>query len=132
LQVEVPDASLHARVDQKAMERILDNLIGNAVKFTREGGRVTVRMTQTDGDLTIEIEDTGVGIAPQFIPHLFDAFKQGQTPAPDDQAGSGLGLAITHQLVELMEGTIDVESETGVGTRFTVSIPLSVAASTAR
>lgn len=125
LQVEVPDASLHARVDQKAMERILDNLIGNAVKFTREGGRVTVRMTHTDGDLRVEVEDTGVGIAPQFIPHLFDAFKQGHKTAPDDQAGSGLGLAITHQLIELMGGTIDVESETGVGTRFTVLIPLS-------
>ncbi len=125
LQVEVPDSPLHARMDRKALERILDNLIGNAVKFTREGGRVTVRTHCAEEELSIAVEDTGVGIAPQFIPHLFDAFKQGETPAPDDQAGSGLGLAITHQLVELMGGTIDVQSETGVGSRFTVTLPTS-------
>ena len=124
LQVEVPSDPLHARVDQKALERILDNLVGNAVKFTRDGGRVAVRTHDAGGTLIVEVEDTGVGIAPQFIPYLFDAFKQGDTQAPDDQSGSGLGLAITQQLVELMGGTIDVDSETGVGSRFTVSIPI--------
>jgi signal transduction histidine kinase len=124
LQVEVPSDPLHARVDQKALERILDNLVGNAVKFTRDRGRVTIRAHEAGDDLIIEVEDTGVGIAPQFIPYLFDAFKQGNTQAPDDQSGSGLGLAITHQLVEFMGGTIDVDSETGVGSRFTVSIPI--------
>jgi len=123
LEVKIPDSPLHARIDRKALERILDNLIGNAVKFTREGGRVTVCTHTAEDELSIEVEDTGVGIAPQFIPHLFEAFKQGETPAPDDQAGSGLGLAITHQLVELMGGTIDVQSETGVGSRFTVTLP---------
>jgi signal transduction histidine kinase len=85
---------------------------------------VTVRSTHDGTTLTIEVEDTGVGIAPQFIPHLFEAFKQGRSQARDDQAGSGLGLAITHQLVELMDGSIGVESEPEVGTRFTVTLPI--------
>jgi signal transduction histidine kinase len=127
LQVEVPSSTLHVHIDEKALDRILDNLIGNAVKFTREGGRVTVRARHDCDHLVIEVEDTGVGIAPQFIPHLFEAFKQGHADTPDDQAGSGLGLAITHQLVELMNGTIEVESETGVGSRFTVTLPMTSA-----
>ena len=127
LQVEVPQPTLYARFDEKALDRILDNLIGNAIKFTKEGGRVTVRVQQRRDRLFIEVEDTGVGIAPQFIPHLFEAFKQGDAEAPDDQPGSGLGLAITHQLVELMGGSIEVESETGVGSRFTVDLPFTPA-----
>lgn len=124
LQVEVPRPALHARFDAKALDRILDNLIGNAIKFTDEGGRVTVRGTRDGSLLRLEVADTGVGIAPQFLPHLFEPFKQGKVEARDASSGSGLGLAITHQLVELMEGTIDVESEPGVGTRFTVTLPL--------
>jgi len=124
LQVEVPNETVRARFDAKALGRILDNLISNAIKFTGDGGRVTVRAAHDGTTLTIEVEDTGMGIAPQFIPHLFEAFKQGPSEAHDDQAGSGLGLAITHQLVELMDGSIDVESEPEVGTRFTVTLPL--------
>ena len=126
LRVEVPSEGLHATMDEKALDRILDNLIGNAIKFTKDGGRVSVRARQAGAELHIEVEDTGVGIAPQFIAQLFEPFKQGEEKAPDDQAGSGLGLAITHQLVELMEGSIEVESETGVGSRFTVCLPLKM------
>jgi len=124
LQVEVSGDALHAQFDAKALGRILDNLISNAIKFTQDGGRVTVRSTHDGTTLIVEVEDTGVGIAPQFIPHLFEAFKQGRSQARDDQAGSGLGLAITHQLVELMDGSIGVESEPEVGTRFTVTLPI--------
>lgn len=124
LQVEVPSEPREALFDAKALDRILDNLISNAIKFTSEGGRVAVRAIPEGTDLTIEVEDTGVGIAPQFIPHLFEAFKQGDTEAHNAQPGSGLGLAITHQLVELMDGAIEVESEPEVGTRFTVTLPI--------
>ena len=125
LQVEVPRTPIRATVDPQALDRILDNLISNALKFTDEGGRVVVR-AKGDGDaLTLEVEDTGVGIAPQFLPHLFEAFKQGEAEARDAQPGSGLGLAITQQLVDLMGGRIDVESEEDVGTRFSITLPVS-------
>lgn len=124
LQVEVSHSPLHATLDPKALDRVLDNLIGNAIKFTEEGGRVIVRAAGTDDAITLEVEDSGVGIAPQFMPHLFEAFKQGDTEAHDAQPGSGLGLAITQQLIELMDGTIDVDSEVGVGTRFTITLPV--------
>lgn len=127
LHMEVPSPPLHARFDAQALDRILDNLIGNAIKFTAEGGRVSVRAHRATSNLRLEVEDTGVGIAPQFIPHLFKAFRQGDTSSRDAQAGSGLGLAITHQLVELMDGTIAVESEPEVGTRFTVTLPIESA-----
>lgn len=124
LHMEVPSPPLHARFDAQALGRILDNLIGNAIKFTAEGGRVSVRAHRATADLHLEVEDTGVGIAPQFLPHVFDAFKQGAAETHRAQTGSGLGLAITHQLIELMGGTIDVESEPEVGTRFTITLPI--------
>lgn len=125
LQVEVPRAPLRVSLDPKALDRILDNLIGNAIKFTEEGGRVVVRTEQIDDTLVLEVEDTGVGIAPEFLPHLFEPFRQGTADAGDAQPGSGLGLAITHQLVDLMGGCIEVESEEGIGTRFTITLPAS-------
>lgn len=127
LHMEVPSPPLHARFDREALGRILDNLIGNAIKFTAKGGRVSVRAHRATSTLRLEVEDTGVGIAPQFLPHLFEAFKQGEASTRGAQVGSGLGLAITHQLVELMDGTIDVESEPEVGTRFTITLPVEPA-----
>jgi len=73
----------------------------------------------------ITVEDTGVGIDPLFLPHLFDAFRQESDGVGRTHEGAGLGLAITKRLADMMGGTIDVESEKGVGTRFTVVLPLT-------
>jgi signal transduction histidine kinase len=102
---------------------VLNNLLSNAVKFTEDGGTIITRAYRSDDTVTFEIEDTGVGIDPEFLPHLFDAFKQ-ESQGPDrTHEGSGLGMAVTKKLVERMHGSIDVESEVGEGTCFTIELP---------
>jgi len=112
---------LTARLDPSMLHRIADNLLSNALKFTEAGGTVTLRAIGTDEAVTIEIEDTGIGISEDFRPDLFESFSRGSDHAGVD--GSGLGLAITKRLTEVMGGTIEVESEKGVGTTFTVRLP---------
>jgi PAS domain S-box-containing protein len=123
LVVEVPEAPLQAHLDPAGLHRILVNLLGNAIKFTEPEGRITVRAFAEEAHCVIEVRDTGVGIAPEFVPELFAAFQQESTGQARLHEGSGLGLAITQQLVELMGGTIEVASEKGEGTVFTVRLP---------
>jgi len=131
------------RADRLRLEQVLLNLIGNAVKFTPRG-RIEVRATALDGDagtawLRFEVEDTGVGIAPEQIAHLFAAFEQADVSTTRRFGGTGLGLAISKRLVELMDGRIGVHSEPGQGSLFWFELPLlrqqpghTIAAPTAR
>jgi signal transduction histidine kinase len=123
LRVHLPGDPVEAHLDASAVQRILNNLVGNAVKFTPPGGRVDLRLSASASHVVIEVEDTGVGIDQDFLPQLFDAFQQESTGNARAFEGSGLGLAITQQLVQLMGGTIDVATEKGEGTRFTVRLP---------
>ncbi len=104
----------------------MTNLVSNAVKFTEEG-RVTVTVEGTAETLQIAVADTGRGIDPAFLPSLFEEYQQESTGYGRVAEGSGLGLAITKQLVDLMGGTIEVESEVGTGTTFCVRLPREVA-----
>ena len=110
------------RVDRAGLSRVLTNLVSNAIKFTQQGG-VTIRMDSEDSHVHIIVSDTGIGISSAFLPRLFDEFKQESTGLTRSYEGSGLGLTITKRLVELMGGAIDVESEKGAGTTFTVTLP---------
>lgn len=114
-----------AEMDESFLDRIVDNLVGNALKFTEEGG-VTVRVEDHGDTLRLEVEDTGIGISEEFLPHLFDAFKQESTGLRRSHEGTGLGMAITKRLVELMDGTIEVDSEEGVGTTFIIDLPREI------
>jgi signal transduction histidine kinase/CheY-like chemotaxis protein len=116
------ETPLLARLDRGALSSILQNLIGNAIKFT-ENGSVTVRVTHDADEVHLHVADTGIGIDPDFVPHLFDEFMQESTGVRRSHEGSGLGLAITKRLVDLMNGRVAVESEKGVGTEFIVSFP---------
>ena len=122
LELDSPADTLPATLDPGALDRILTNLIGNAIKFTDEGG-VTVSLRQLDGALELTIADTGIGIEAEFLPDLFSEFRQESEGHARSHEGSGLGLAITERLVQLMDGTIRVTSEKGVGTTFTVTLP---------
>ena len=143
LRVDAPDAARFAHLDPSALDRILSNLVGNAIKFT-ETGSVTVRVTdtvwapaqdpsRTPGDddtengpqpgVRIDVEDTGMGISDSFLPDLFDVFKQESAGLQRSHEGSGLGLAITRHLVDQLGGTIAVDSEKGVGSTFSVTFP---------
>ncbi len=111
-----------ARLDRGAFSSILHNLIGNAIKFTSEGG-VFVSVEADDERVYVRVQDTGVGIDPDFMPYLFDVFRQESTGLSRTHEGSGLGLSITQRLVRLLEGEIGVESQKGKGSTFTVSFP---------
>ena len=113
---------LHA--DPVRIGELLDNLTSNAIKFTPEGGVVTVVVASDDGILHLEVRDTGVGIPPDEIEKLFERFFRASTSSV--AAGTGLGLSITKSIVEAHRGTIWVESTLGEGTTFLVDLPLKV------
>ncbi len=119
LELDAPDDPVHVALDGRYFEQVLDNLISNAIKFTDEG-RVWVEVEPSDDEVTIRVRDTGTGIDPSFMPHIFEDFKQESTGLNRDHEGNGLGLAITKRLVHLMSGTIDAESTKGEGSTFTV------------
>lgn len=118
LRMDAPDA-LPTHLDPGATGRILDNLVSNAIKYTPDGGQVEIRLHSNEDWVELEVDDTGTGIDEDFLPNLFEPFVQ--SPNEDgSNEGSGLGLAITKRLVEGMDGEIDVDTELGEGTCFTV------------
>jgi signal transduction histidine kinase len=108
--------------DEGAMVRVLVNLVSNAIKFTPSGGSVLLISRQHLDRVIIEVSDTGVGISPENIPHVFDRYWQAKATA---RQGSGLGLAIVKGIVEVHGGKVWVESRIGQGSRFFVSMPRS-------
>ena len=115
--------------DNMKLRQVLINILGNAVKFTPSGGKVDVeveRIACLDDKSTLRfmIKDTGIGMSKDFLPHIFDAFAQEDSSTTNKYDSSGLGLAITKNIVELMNGNIQVESEKGKGTTFTVTVTL--------
>jgi signal transduction histidine kinase len=108
--------------DATRISQLLDNLISNAIKFTPEGGAVTVIVARNGESCHLEVRDTGVGIPEDEVEKLFVRFFRASTSAV--AAGTGLGLSISKSIVEAHRGTIAVESELGVGTTFLVDLPL--------
>lgn len=119
LRLDDADAEVIAPLDAVCLHRILNNLIGNAVKFT-ERGEVVVGASSDGGLVHLWVRDTGIGINEAFLPNLFNEFQQ---EAEGQEVGSGLGLAITQRLVDLMDGTIAVESTKGKGSTFRLTFP---------
>ncbi|MFM2064138.1 MAG: hypothetical protein RLZZ507_3809 [Cyanobacteriota bacterium] len=113
----------HFTADSGRVEQILWNLLTNAIKFTPEGGTVTLRLWVEENTAIFQVEDTGIGIPEEKLPLLFEKFQQLDTPYRRRYEGTGVGLALTKQLVELHRGRIEVESTVGIGSIFTVSIP---------
>ena len=112
------------RIDPHRVQQIVWNLLANAVKFTDKGGRVSVRVRHLDGHFKIIVSDTGKGISPEFLPHVFERFRQADGSTTRTQGGLGLGLAIVKELVEMHGGEIKVESAgPGRGSTFTVRLP---------
>ncbi|HWL85558.1 MAG TPA: ATP-binding protein [Polyangiaceae bacterium] len=110
-------------LDRRMFEKIVLNLVGNALKFTPAGGAVDVLLTGSDAGIELCVQDTGIGIAPDKIPLLFQRFQQVDTSASRRYEGTGIGLALVKELAESMGGTAFVESELGRGSRFYVRIP---------
>ena len=121
--VDLPDEPVRARVDRSALQRVLDNLVGNAIKFTPEGGRVVVRLQGNGRGARLEVEDSGPGLDPDVLEHLFEPFVQSPNERDEDASGSGLGLAITRRLVTAMDGSINLDTDYTGGTRFVIHLP---------
>ncbi len=112
--------------DPARLQQVAWNLISNAIKFTPKGGRVLVRLARVATHAEVTVSDTGMGIAPEFLPRVFDRFRQADATSTRAYGGLGLGLAIVRQLVELHGGTVRVDSAgAGQGATFTVSLPLA-------
>ncbi|HKP11657.1 MAG TPA: ATP-binding protein, partial [Blastocatellia bacterium] len=111
--------------DPSRLQQIIWNLLFNAIKFTPEGGRVEVRLQQVNRAVEVTVSDTGQGISAEFLPHVFDRFRQANSTTTRKHGGLGLGLAIVRNLVELHGGTVRADSEgDGRGATFTVRFPL--------
>ncbi|MEP7381537.1 MAG: ATP-binding protein [Gemmatimonadota bacterium] len=110
-------------LDPMRIEQVLANLLVNAVKFTERGGRVTVSADAGASLVTVQVRDTGVGIPPEHLPHIFDRYWHARQKSP--KAGTGLGLAIARGIVEAHGGTIAVESTVGEGSTFSFSLPIA-------
>ncbi|MBE9015637.1 response regulator [Chroococcidiopsidales cyanobacterium LEGE 13417] len=134
--VDCPPLPEPVYVDREMWEKIVLNLLSNAFKFTLEG-EIAVRLHRADGEcaqrngraerVRLQIQDTGTGIAPEELPHLFERFYQVRGAQARTHEGSGIGLALVHELIRLHGGTVDVSSVVGQGTCFTVTIPLGTA-----
>ncbi len=122
LAIDLPPGLPSVRGDAGRLRQLLLNLAGNAVKFT-ERGTVSVTVRPEAGGVAVAVADTGIGIAPDILPHIFDEFRQADGSTTRRYGGSGLGLAIADRLVRMHGGTIAVESRLGVGSTFTVVLP---------
>ncbi len=129
LSAELPDKPVSAVGDATRLQQVVGNIVGNAMKFTPRGGHVAVAMRVMERVVELEVTDDGPGIAPEFLPNVFDRFKQADIGVHRAQRGLGLGLAIVKHLVELHGGTVTAHSEgLGTGARFSVTLPLGAAA----
>ena len=115
--------------DDLKLKQVLINILGNAVKFTDAPGSVTLTVEQVSESeqscvLRFRVKDTGIGMDPEYIPKIFDSFSQEDATATNRYGGSGLGMAITKNFIDMMNGTVQVESQKNVGSEFTVAVPL--------
>jgi PAS domain S-box-containing protein len=123
--VELPEASLVVDADHVRVQQIVWNLLDNAIKFTPPGGSIRVTLRGTDTSVVLAVEDSGQGIEPEFLPHVFEAFRQGDGRTTRMHGGLGIGLALVQQLVQLNDGRVEAHSEgPSRGARFTLHFPL--------
>jgi signal transduction histidine kinase len=123
LDLVLPDGPIRIRHDPQRIGQVVANLVGNAIKFTPRGGRVTVEAQAVRDGARIDVTDTGVGIDASELPHIFERFYRGSRANEARGSGSGLGLAIVRSIVEMHGGTVAVTSRLGTGSRFTVNLP---------
>ncbi len=128
LRLEGSEQPIVMDYDPERLQQVVYNLLSNAIKFTPAGGVVALRMACEEGSpqvFVIQVADTGVGIPPEDLPHIFDRFYQAKNLEKARTGGTGIGLALTRELVQAMGGAISVHSEVGKGTAFTVRLPIS-------
>jgi signal transduction histidine kinase len=129
LQMHLPDEPVRQLHDPPRIGQVLSNLIGNAIKFTAPGGRIDVDLDRTSEGAVLSVTDTGEGIPPDELPHVFERFWRGAHNPQQRGVGSGLGLSIVKSIVDMHEGTVSIQSSLGVGTRVKVDLPRTMSVS---
>ena len=125
LSVSLPSVPVYVRGDRARLEQVVANLLGNATKYTDRGGRIGVTLLREDGTVVLRVRDTGIGIAPELLPRVFDLFTQADTSYARARGGLGIGLSLVRQLVGLHGGSVEARSE-GLrrGSEFVVRLPV--------
>jgi signal transduction histidine kinase len=128
LSVSVPDRPVWVNGDRVRLAQVLSNLLNNAAKYTEPGGNVALTAAQNDAHAVVRVRDTGIGIPPDMLPHVFELFTQVNRSLNRSQGGLGIGLALVRRLVEMHGGTVEAHSGgLGKGAEFVVRIPLASA-----
>jgi CheY-like chemotaxis protein len=122
LTVSLPPDPIWLYADASRLEQVVTNLLTNAAKYTQEGGHIYLSAQQEGDKAVLRVRDTGLGIAPAFLPHVFDLFMQAERSSDRSQGGLGIGLTLAKRLVEMHGGTIGVSSTLGQGSEFVVSL----------
>lgn len=123
---DIPEYAPSVKGDIAMIERVLENLIENAIKFSHEGGAIQITVSPDDENLDVKVVDTGIGIAADEIPNLFQRFYCVDKSRSDGTRSNGLGLAIAHRILQLHDSTISVKSEPGQGSCFSFSLPIAI------
>jgi two-component system sensor histidine kinase BaeS len=126
VRLELRLSTVHARYDWSRMREVVTNLLTNAIKYTPAGGTVVMETGSSDSLAVLKVSDSGVGIAPEELPHVAERFYRGR--AAEEVSGSGIGLAIVDEIVRGHHGKLDIESQPGEGTQVTVELPKADAA----
>ncbi len=123
LEIDMPASRVEVVMDPKLMRMVIENLVSNASKYTKENGMIRIRLLQTAQQVSLHVVDSGVGIAQDDLPRLFRRFSRINNPLSTQRGGSGLGLYLAQTIVLLHQGRLSVESQLNVGTTFTVELP---------
>jgi len=126
LTVSVSPDPIWLNADPTRMEQVVVNLLTNAAKYTEEGGRIWLTVRQEGGECILKVKDTGVGIAPELLPRIFDLFTQAERSLDRSEGGLGIGLALVQKLVELHQGRVEANSSLGEGSEFIVRLPVAL------
>ncbi|MEX2306116.1 MAG: ATP-binding protein [Pirellulales bacterium] len=128
LAVRLPPAPIWIDGDSARLEQVVVNLLNNAAKYTKDGGQIWLSLQQDGNEAVLQVRDSGVGIAPDLMPHIFDLFTQAERSLARSQGGLGIGLSLVQRLVELHGGTVAASSAVGQGSEFVVRLPVVPAA----
>ena len=131
LAVHLPPSPIWLDGDAARLEQVVVNLLNNAAKYTDEGGHIWLSLQQEGNEAVLRVRDSGVGIAPELLPHIFDLFTQAERSLDRSQGGLGIGLALVQRLVEMHGGTVAASSAVGQGSEFVVRLPVVLASRTA-
>jgi signal transduction histidine kinase len=128
LNAAVPSGKVEVFGDRQHLSQLIDNLIDNAIKYTPEKGLIQVRLRVEGGDMVFEVEDSGIGISPQYQQRVFERFYRVDKARSQSLGGTGLGLSIVKNIAERHNGSVNVISQLGVGSIFTFRMPVAQSA----